>query len=311
MMNQWVERYIYAVSKKLPVSMREDVSKELRANIQDMIADEPLKEEELSDILHKLGHPNQLANSYRGKERYVIAPEHYDDYISTLKLFGVIFVIVAVTTIPLTVYAEGWRTVAKALFRSLSEGFLNTFTWTTIGFWIMGSLAKNDSSETWKLKDLPELPKPNQSKISRGETIFEIIFGVSFGLIFISWMQNGFPFFNMDIVRPFLIFFYISVLLDFCVGIVKLIYGTWCMPVVIVSTIEKIYSLIFSYFFLTSDFLNHEIYTTIADHSEYSIETIKNTIDLSKEILLIVIVVGTTVSILTMFYKVYKANRKA
>ena len=49
MMNQWVERYIYAVSKKLPVSMREDVSKELRANIQDMIADDPLKEEDISD----------------------------------------------------------------------------------------------------------------------------------------------------------------------------------------------------------------------------------------------------------------------
>jgi hypothetical protein len=308
MMNKWVERYIYAVSKRLPVSMREDVSKELRANIQDMIADEPLKEEDISEILHKLGHPNQLANSYRGKERYVIAPEHYDNYISALKLFGIIFVIVAFSTIPSSAFTEGWRTVAKAIVSSLTSGFLNTFTWITIGFWIVGTFDKNEPSETWKLKDLPELPKPNQSKISRGETIFELIFGLSFGLIFINWIQNGVPFLNMEIVQPFIIFFYISILMELIVGISKLIYGTWCLPIVFGSIIQKIYDAGFAYFLLKSDFLNHEIYTVIASNTEYSLQNIIDNIALSKEVLIWIVLLGTSISVITTLYKGLKAQ---
>ncbi len=308
MMNQWVERYIYAVSKRLPVSMREDVSKELRANIQDMIADEPLKDEDISEILHKLGHPNQLANSYRGKERYVIAPEHYDNYISALKLFGIIFVIVAFSTIPSSAFTEGWKTVVQAIVSSLTSGFLNTFTWITIGFWIVGTCDKNETSETWKLKDLPELPKPNQSKISRGETMFELIFGLSFGLIFINWIQNGVPFLNMEIVQPFIIFFYISILMELIVGISKLIYGTWCLPIVFGSIIQKIYDAGFAYFLLKSDFLNHEIYTIIASNTEYSLQSIIDNIALAKETLIWIVLLGTSISVITTLYKGLKAQ---
>lgn len=308
-MNQWIERYIYAVSKKLPASMREDVSKELRANIQDMIGDEPLKDAELSDLLHKLGHPNQLATSYRGKERYVIAPEYYDDYISALKLFGVIFVIVAFVTIPPSVFMDGWRSVAQALVSSLTNSFLNTFTWITIGFWIVGNLVKNEPSESWKLKDLPELPQPNQSKIKRGETIFELIFGLSFGLIFITWIQNGVPFLNMDVVRPFIIFFYISILLELIVGISKLIYGTWNYPIVFGTILQKIYDAGFAYFLLKSDFLNQEMYKIISENTSYSLQSIIDNVNLSKEVLMWIILLGTSISVITTLYKGFKDKR--
>ncbi len=44
-MNQWIERYIYAVVKRLPESMKKEVSEELRANISDMLSDKPTDDE--------------------------------------------------------------------------------------------------------------------------------------------------------------------------------------------------------------------------------------------------------------------------
>ncbi|TXT16181.1 MAG: hypothetical protein FD133_1944, partial [Erysipelotrichaceae bacterium] len=158
-MKKYTERYIYAVTKRLPVSMRTEVAEELKANIQDMIGSENPSDEVILTTLRKLGHPRVLANQYRGKERYVVAPEYYDDYIGTLKVVGSIFIIVslvtglidAFTSMTSVALVSVIQNVLENIFDHLWEGLMMAFAWTTIGFWIASSVNHNKSCDDWKL----------------------------------------------------------------------------------------------------------------------------------------------------------------
>lgn len=77
MIMEWIERYIYAVTKRLPESQREDVASELRSLIEDMLDERKQSEaataQEIEEVLMELGHPSLLAQKYRGKDRVLIA----------------------------------------------------------------------------------------------------------------------------------------------------------------------------------------------------------------------------------------------
>lgn len=70
---QLIERYVYAVTKRLPQSQREDVGLELSGLIEEMAQDRPVEQ-----ILQEMGDPALLADSYRGAERYLVGPNYFD-----------------------------------------------------------------------------------------------------------------------------------------------------------------------------------------------------------------------------------------
>jgi uncharacterized membrane protein len=80
-----IDRYVYAVTEHLPANTKEDVSKELRANIMDMLPDNP-SEDEIKAVLTKLGNPVKLAHEYSQSKNYLIGPELYDSYITVVKI---------------------------------------------------------------------------------------------------------------------------------------------------------------------------------------------------------------------------------
>ena len=63
-----IERYIYAVTKKLPKRMREDISKELYSLIMDMLESRcgEIKptDKDIRVVLTELGTPSDLANNF-------------------------------------------------------------------------------------------------------------------------------------------------------------------------------------------------------------------------------------------------------
>lgn len=318
MKHPYIDRYIYAVTKRLPAAMREDVKAELEAIIQDMMAEDPDNEALLLEKLQKLGHPRILANNYRGSERYVIHPEYYDDYISTLKIVGSIFVIVglvtgfleAVTTLPNPIFPQVIETVLNGVFDNLWEALLGAFAWTTIGFWIAGSINQKRSKTDWKLSDLPELPETQTLLISRAGTIVEMIVGVSFGLIFVSLMRTGLPFFNQSVVDPFIPFFYLSIALDLILGITKLIYGQWRWPVIFILAADHLYSLLFAVFFLSTDFLNANVFQTIVEHSEYTLTQVTEGFATGKTVLIWLIAIGSAIDLIQIMVKKIKSGSK-
>ncbi len=316
MENKYIERYIYAVTKRLPLKMQGDVAKELRANIDDMLGTDNPTDDQVKEVLQKLGHPRKLAASYLGEGHYVVAPEYYADYISTLKLVGIIFLIVSLVTgfisaVTLAADQDIWQAVeilVDELFSDIWTKALLAFALVTIGFWIYGEAQKKHQPKAWELKDLPELPKPNTLKIKKGGTIAELIIATSLGLAFVVLLQFGLPYFDQDVVNTFLPFFYFSIALDIAVGSLQLIFGEWRWPVVGVYTFSKLYSVFLAYFFLYSPFLNATWVGEQAVLAGGTYEEVSAGIEMGLHVLFAVIAVATIIELVQLWVRVIKAQ---
>lgn len=89
--NDLIERYIYAVTKKMSSKIRNDVADELKTLIYDTIEERYNdKEITLSDakiILTELGSPNQLYEKYdNSSDKCLIGQPYYNYYKDILKI---------------------------------------------------------------------------------------------------------------------------------------------------------------------------------------------------------------------------------
>lgn len=84
------ESYLHEVARRLPPRAREDVSRELRGTVADMVDDgvahglPPAEAERRA--LEELGDPALLAEDYGPGPRHLIGPEHYHDFLELLKV---------------------------------------------------------------------------------------------------------------------------------------------------------------------------------------------------------------------------------
>ncbi|MCM3633827.1 HAAS signaling domain-containing protein [Paenibacillus camelliae] len=187
-----IDRYVYAVTEQLPEDMKEDVRKELRGNIEDMLPDD-YTEEDVKAVLEELGNPWKIAEEYQPKKRYLIGPALYSKYFTVLKLVaGIVMTVVAAVTImgwvftPLT-EGDGPSSYAE-MFSELIwvtvQGGLQAALWVTFAFvaiereWfgITGKIeGVSMTDDPWSVSDLPTIPVQSK-KIPRTGTIFSIIF---------------------------------------------------------------------------------------------------------------------------------------
>ena len=87
---EMIERYLYAVGKKLPLNQKDDILKELRSIIMDNLDDitggaEP-SDEDIAGVLIKMGAPSEVAKRYRSGPTWLIGPKYYDLYMLILKI---------------------------------------------------------------------------------------------------------------------------------------------------------------------------------------------------------------------------------
>jgi len=190
-----IDRYIYAVTQRLPEQQREDIRRELRGLIEDMLEERApagqASREDVESVLTELGHPNALAAKYRGSnDRYLIGPSMLDSYLTTLKIvlisigigLSVLFAIQIIVT-PDGVL-ERFTEYAASLFSAGAQGF----AWVTVIFALIeyrkrkNAAGTADSPVAWKPADLPEIPD-EQSRIKLSDPIASIIFTVLFTVI--------------------------------------------------------------------------------------------------------------------------------
>ena len=79
---EWKERYIYAVTRRLPKKQRREVALELEELISDMLEDGGTIEE----VLVRLGDPAAFAKKYQDGARCLIGPAYFDNYIWLLRI---------------------------------------------------------------------------------------------------------------------------------------------------------------------------------------------------------------------------------
>ncbi len=290
-MKNYIDRYIYAVTKRLPEAVREEVKQELQANINDML---PLKatEEDIEKVLKTLGHPRILAKNYETKERYVISPWFYADYINTLKIVMTIVISVyivigffdAIINLGQNNLFFQIIEVNAKIVSNVFQGAFVAFAWVTAIFWLIEHVARTSKSEaTWELKDLPEIPKVNnKAKISKAESIIGLIIGTVFSIIFIIVLMDYMhvigiyddgvmvtQIFNTAVTDTFVLFFIISAAISIAVSLLKIYYGEWKVNLAIVYTAFEILSTV-----LFLIFINHpqlilpEVFDTIAFYME-------------------------------------------
>ncbi|GGM38258.1 hypothetical protein GCM10011351_25510 [Paraliobacillus quinghaiensis] len=247
---EMIERYIYAVTKRLPSSQREDIAQELRGLIEDLleekIGNNAVTDDAIEEVLTELGSPVELAAKYRGTKRYLISPDLFLPYSQMLKiiLFSILIAMITVFAIETIIQPTSVVQNFVAFIGSVINISAQAFAWVTIGFAVAEYFGKvprelNFQDEKWKPSDLPPIPDP-KNQIKRGETLFGIIFYILFA-VYILFSNQLFgvpifkndelitiiPFLNADAFQGFIVVIYGLIVTGILKESLKLVIGKW------------------------------------------------------------------------------------
>lgn len=293
-----IDRYVYAVTNGLPECAKEDVSRELRANIEDMLPENPT-ESDVNKVLEKLGNPRYLADGYSERKRYLIGPDLYDRYISVLKL--VIFIVTIVfACITLLKWAVNPATNGGAFQMSIQlffdimfipiQGMLQGVLWVTIVFAILERTGVTEGKipfikKKWSPEDLIAIPVAKKRKISRVESVFSIFFTVFLiALVYFNSEliglytkgNNGIihvsPLFTRERLQFYIPIILIFAIIQLSILIWKFISMRWTLPLAIANSIHNIALSVFVYIILTDNSLfNPGFLSAIAEITKTSL----------------------------------------
>jgi hypothetical protein len=193
-----IDRYVYAVTHRLPERQRKEIDRELRGLIEDMLEERAGEGEPtgaaVDAVLRELGDPRELAEKYRGRPRYLIAPEMTDAYFAVLKVvagsiglvLGIVFVIESLLD-PWNVIDHFVEGIVSFVTSAMPQGF----AWVTAAFMIIslaGVDGKNWGAYTgkgpWTPQQLPEVPDAKR-RIPISEPISSVVFIVFFTALFV------------------------------------------------------------------------------------------------------------------------------
>lgn len=268
MKNDLIERYIYAVTKKLPKKTREDVVKELETLIDDMLEerckDVTPTEKDIKVVLTELGTPQELSAKYHpDSEKQLIGGTYYPAY-------KLVLTIVMISIAGGLLIAEGMAFVIgdiiwyEALFGWIGSTLVSLacgFAVVTILFAIFERKGVAVNIANNSIDSLPPVPQKNQV-IKRVDPILGIIITVIFviyflampGFIAISFDGTDFGYlFNPEYVKSI---WYIIVALA-VVGIIKesfrLFEGKYTKKLAVGTLVCNIISAILTVAFLWND----------------------------------------------------------
>lgn len=201
-----IERYVYDVARRLPEKDREDVKKELRANIYDMLPD-GANDDAVKKVLYELGSPASLAEKYRTHPRYLISPAYFDEYVRVLKwilpLVGVIVMVIGFAVSAFDAAKASFDSMPFVISGILSKGVsmgvsaaFQALVWTTIGFAIAehgGAKKEKLGEHGWRVEDLPEVQNA-KAGIPLSEGIAELVLSVVFSIFALLFCSGQLPF---------------------------------------------------------------------------------------------------------------------
>lgn len=186
-----IDRYVTEVGKNLPlIKGREDIEKELRSTLEDMLEDRSKQAGRSRDetmeieLLKEYGAPQKVAETYNSHP-YLIGPRIFPFFIMILKIsiFGVVIGMSVVTVVELitqigTIGTDFIKIILQGFDRIISVS-IAAFGYIVVAFAIIERFVpdfKIDIKEEkgWDPESLTKEPHPNA--IKRGELIAEIVF---------------------------------------------------------------------------------------------------------------------------------------
>lgn len=184
-----VERYLQAVRFLLPQRQRDDVARELSADLRSEIEDKegelgrPLTEDELAALLKRLGHPFVLALRYR-QGRYLIGPTIFPLYWLAVKYVSAILVVVHIV-LPAAFFLATAEPAARVfgLFGRFPGVAMPVLAWMTFGFAVLETQpvwsVVERSLASWRPQALPPLVKEQPKRCpSMASLVLEALLSV-------------------------------------------------------------------------------------------------------------------------------------
>jgi len=323
---EMIDRYVYAVTRRLPESQREDIAQELRGLIEDMLEERGgVTKQHVEDVLQELGNPADLADKYGGTKRYLIGPNLFDTYMQVMKIvlialsigIGVSFIIETIIN-PQDILKH-FTGMLISLFSAAAQGF----AWVTIGFAVADRKGET-GKKGWKISELPPIPDHNK-QIKRGEAITGIVFSVLV-LVFIIFSNHLFgvlvfddgklnkviPFLNIENISQFLPYVYGIIGLGLLNECIKLIIGKWTVKLAIYNLILNIVSLgLMAIVILNPEFWNPTFMHELSQLDELSpqsegYEVVNKIWNGGRGSLLVIIALVTIIDTISGFVKAYK-----
>ena len=217
------------------------------------------EEEKMMKVLTDLGDPKKLANQYRNKERYLIGPKYFEKYIMVMKIvmLSIFFGLSLVHGFSILFEVNSVLDMLGGYIGSLLSALMQGAAWVTGVFALLEyneiSLEHEEKEEPWNPNQLRAVPN-EKARISRGESIFSIVFSTNFltlfffspGAIgiyyFIGDNMNFIPLFNLQALAVFQILIFIVFTFDILIEMLKIIQGRWSRNLAIIVTALNILS---------------------------------------------------------------------
>ncbi|MBL3643873.1 hypothetical protein JMN23_16085 [Bacillus sp. RHFB] len=282
-----IELYIQEVTRRLPEKNRADIALELQSTIEDMLPEDHT-EQDVKEVLLKLGDPVTLASGYRDRPMHLIGPRYYDVYISLLKMIlpiaAVISLIALVGDNP---FRDTGNTVMEAILKIIGKGIsgiistgIQVFFWLTLSFAILERLdtSKDQSPVTkdlkpWTPENLKDIPNISKKKAVPMVEVFASLLGLSVfaalyfnaaNLLGVYEKRNGSlifvtPSFNQDVLNSYWLLVSCVIIIGGLLAIYKLFLGRWTLKLAFFHAIyQLLYTLAFIIIISNPDLLNPE-----------------------------------------------------
>jgi hypothetical protein len=206
-----IDRYITEVGKHLPRKNRQDIQRELRSTLEDMLADrsqasgQPVDEDMIMDLLKEYGSPEKVAASY-SPNRSLIGPRLYPLFLMVTQIVVAVLFFVMLALMIFSLYRSGFT--GEEFLSTLGKFALNFITGavTAFGYIVLtfAIIERSMSAQAvaaeleeekgaWDPRSLSKEPDPD--RVKPAESIFAILFlllGLALFNLYPQWVGAWF-----------------------------------------------------------------------------------------------------------------------
>ena len=206
-----IDRYITEVGKHLPRKNRQDIQRELRSTLEDMLADrseatgQPVDEAMTVALLKEYGSPQKVADGYLPK-RYLVGPRLYPFFLMVTQIVVTVLFFVFLALMAVSLYRTGlsgaeFLSAVSKFAMSFITGSITALGYIVIAFAIIDrsmsaqqvAAELEEERSAWDPQSLAREPDPDQVKPA--ELIFAILFlllGLALFNLYPQWVGAWF-----------------------------------------------------------------------------------------------------------------------
>jgi hypothetical protein len=254
-MTTMVDRYIEVALSRIPGGSRNDVEREMRGMIDELVDGRIEQGEEpdiaIEHVLNELGNPRDLAREYGDGRRYLVGPDQYDSYVDLLKaMLTRVLPFVTVIVFMVQLLGSDESDIVPAVLDAVGESVWMTLNaavhivfWVTVVFVVLdrtGASAPGDQRR-WTVADLPAPRTRRQIPVADALTglAFTLLIGIFLVIVYRGGVDlftrdgegilsaGSVPFFNPDIPQSMAWLVLVLLAADTVVECLKLNVGNW------------------------------------------------------------------------------------